>query len=100
MVSDKETTTLGVDLENQTDDQKIVMLSDHSNSQVPLTSIPGGGISKASRVKGVARSLTVDALAVLDEMREGCQKSPELRENYYQLYHCLDYLKRFCEGKV
>jgi hypothetical protein len=33
-------------------------------------------------------------------MWEECQHSPELREDYYQLHHYLDYLKRFCDGKA
>ena len=100
MVSNEETTTVSTGSEKQSSDQKIVLLSSRSNGQVPLTSIPGGGVSKADRIKGVTRSLVVDALAIMDEMWEDCQKSPDLQDNYYQLHHCLDYLKRFCDGKV
>jgi hypothetical protein len=100
MVSNEETTTFSTGSGNQPRDQKIVLLSSQSNGQVALTSIPGGGISKVDRIRGVTNSLVVDALAILDEMWEDCQESPDLRENYYQLHHCLDYLKRFCEGKV
>ncbi|MBD3182103.1 hypothetical protein GF312_07415 [Candidatus Poribacteria bacterium] len=56
--------------------------------------------SKAYRIKGVTRSIVVDALKVMDDMWEDCQESPQLMENYYQLRHYLSYLKRFCEGKV
>ena len=57
-------------------------------------------LSKEARIKGVTRSLVVDALAVLDDMWEECQESPNLRENCYLLYRYLNYLKRFCEGKA
>jgi len=57
-------------------------------------------LNKADRIRGVVRSLVVDALAVLDKMRDDCQQPPALMENYYLLYHYLDYLKRFCDGKV
>ena len=56
--------------------------------------------SKVYRVKGVTRSIVVDALKVMDDMWEDCQDSPSLAENYYLLRHYLSYLKRFCEGKV
>lgn len=57
-------------------------------------------LSEADRIRGVIRSLVMDALAVLDEMLPECQQSPSLIEEYYLLYHYLDYLKRFCERKV
>lgn len=75
-----------MELESQPDDKKILVLS--------------GSLSKADRIRGVTRSLVVDALAVLEDMWDGCQQSPDLRENYYLLYHYLDYLKRFCEGRA
>ena len=56
--------------------------------------------SKEYRIKGVTRSIVIDALAVLDDMWEECQESPKLRENCYLLYHYLGYLKRFCEGRL
>jgi hypothetical protein len=56
--------------------------------------------SKVYRVKGVTRSIVVDALKVMDDMRADCQNSPHLAENYNLLRHYLDYLKRFCEGRV
>jgi hypothetical protein len=81
----------GMELQSQSDDKRILVLP---------SSIAKGGLSKTDRIRGVARSLTVDALAVLDRMRDDCQQPSALRENYYLLYHYLDYLKRFCEGKV
>lgn len=63
-------------------------------------SIDKGRLSRADRIKGVTRSLVVDALAVVDDMWEECQESPDLRENCYLLYHYLGYLKRFCEGRT
>ncbi|MFQ6067745.1 MAG: hypothetical protein ACE5K3_10810 [bacterium] len=53
--------------------------------------------------KGVANSLVKDALKVLEEIEvewELDHNSQELREKYYLLRHYLDYLRRFCEGKV
>ena len=100
MVSDERNTTASTKAEDRGHNQKIIAIPHHSDGQIPLKSIRIGGLSKAERIRGVTRSLAVDALAVLDEMSEACQRSPELRENYYQLYHCLDYLKRFCDGEV
>jgi len=37
---------------------------------------------------------------VLDEMWDDCQKPPALREKYHLLYHYLDYIKRFCDGRA
>ena len=56
--------------------------------------------SKEYRIKGVTRSIVVDALAVLDDMWEECQEPPSLRENCYLLYKYLGYLKRFCEERT
>jgi len=100
MVSNEENTEPSVGSENQLSGQRIVVLPNQSNRKAYTASISGRGLSKADRIKGVTRSLVGDALDVLSEMREDCHKSPELRENYYQLYHCLDYLRRFCDGKV
>ncbi len=93
MASNEKSTGFRVGSRSQPDDEKILMFP-------PLESIPGRGLGKAERFKGVTRSLVVDALAVLDKMWEECQHSPELREDYYQLHHYLDYLKRFCDGKA
>ena len=93
MASNEKSTGFRMGSESQPDNKKILMFSH-------LESIPGRGLSKAERIKGVTRSLVVDALAVLDRMWEECQNSPELREDYYQLHHYLDYLKRFCDGKA
>ena len=96
MVSDEKGSTASTDTEDKFHDQKIVTLSSHSKGQVQQS----GRLTKADRVKGVTRSLVVDALDTLGKMANDCHKTPELLENYYQLYHCLDYLKRFCDGKV
>ncbi len=93
MASNEKSTGFSMGSESQPDSKKILMFSH-------LESIPGRGIGKAERFKGVTRSLVVDALVVLDKMWEECQNSPELREDYYQLHHYLDYLKRFCDGKA
>jgi len=93
MESNEKSTGFSAGSENQPDNKKILMFSN-------LESIPGRGLGKAERFKGVTRSLVVDALAVMDKMWEECQDSPELRENYYQLHHYLDYLKRFCDGRA
>ena len=93
MASNEKSTGFSLGSEGQRDDKKILMFSH-------LESIPGRGLGKAERFKGVTRSLVVDALVVLDKMWEECQHSPELREDYYQLHHYLDYLKRFCDGKA
>jgi len=53
--------------------------------------------------KGVANNLVKDALNVLEEIEvewELDHNSRELREKYYLLRHYLDYLRRFCEGKI
>ena len=96
MVSDEGSITASAKTEEKLHAQKIVTLSDHPKGQLPT----GGRLSKADRVKGVTRSLVTDALATLNKMADDCHKSPEMLENYYQLHHCLDYLKRFCEGKT
>jgi hypothetical protein len=60
----------------------------------------GVRFSKVYRIKAVIRSIVVDALKVMDDMWMDCQDSPRLAENYHLLRHYLEYLKRFCEGKV
>ncbi len=90
MVSDEKGSTASISTEDKRHDQKIVTL------QAPLN----GGFTKADRFRGVTRSLVVDALATLSKMAKDCHETPELLENYYELYHCLDYLKRFCDKKV
>lgn len=100
MVSDEKTNDFGIKYESHPQDQGVIVLSRHPNKHVIPTNIASGSLSKADRIRGVTRSLVVDALAVLDKMQVDCQSTPALKENYYQLYHCLDYLKRFCDGKV
>jgi hypothetical protein len=49
------------------------------------------------------RSVLVDALKALEDTEvewELDHASQELREKIHLLHHYLDYLKRFCEGKV
>jgi hypothetical protein len=61
------------------------------------------GKSTSDLFKGVVNSLVKDALKVLEEIEvewEFDHNSRELREKYYLLRHYLDYLRRFCEGKV
>jgi hypothetical protein len=93
MVSE-ERTELGIDLIDQSEENRVL------DFPTQLISIPGNGMAKADRLRGVTRSLVVDALDILEKMHEDCQKLPELQDNYYQLYHCLDFLKRFCDGRV
>ena len=100
MAFDEKTTGHSTASGNQPNDGEVIVAPPHSISQPPLTVIPGGGLTKADRIRGVTKSLVMDALATLDKMQEHCQQSSDLRENYYQLYHCLDYLKRFCDGRA
>ena len=74
--------------------------SDTGEFRVISPDSSGVRFSKVYRTKGVTRSIVVDALKVMDDMWTDCQDSPRLVENYYLLRHYLDYLKRFCEGKV
>jgi hypothetical protein len=91
MASQETTAEISAKSEDQKDGEKIALLP---------PGIVRMKLSKEARFKGVTRSLVVDALAVLDDMWEECQQSPDLRENCYLLYRYLDYLKRFCEGKA
>ena len=90
MVSDEKSSVASIGTEDKGHGQRIITL------QTPLS----GELTKADRIRGVTRSLVVDALATLSKMAKDCHGTPELLENYYQLYHCLDYLKRFCDKKV
>jgi hypothetical protein len=74
--------------------------SDTSGIRVLTSDSSKVRLSKVYRVKGVTRSIVVDALKVMDDMSMECQNSPPLAENYNLLRHYLDYLKRFCEGRV
>jgi hypothetical protein len=96
MVSDEKSNIAGIRTPDRPHARKIVTLPGHSEGQFPLS----GGLTKSDRIKGVTRSLVIDALDTLHKMAKDCHKTPELLESYYQLYHCLDYLKRFCDGKV
>lgn len=90
MTSNEKSSATSIGTEGKNHDLKIITV------QAPA----GSGLARADRIRGVTRSLTVDALATLSKMAKDCHGTPELLENYYQLYHCLDYLKRFCDGKV
>ena len=53
--------------------------------------------------KAVIKSLDAGAMKVLDETEDLWGKnanSKEMREKFIVLRHYLDYMKRFCEGKV
>jgi len=54
--------------------------------------------------KAVVRSLTVDALKVLNKIAADEMSKPEpnskLVEDYYLLFHYLDFTKRFVSGKM
>ena len=61
------------------------------------------GLDKLGCFKAVTKSVLVDALKALEETEvewELDHNSQELREKFHLLRHYLDYLKRFCEGKV
>ena len=90
MVSDEKSNTASIGTEDNGHSHKIITL------HAPLS----GRWTEADRVRGLTKSLVADALATLSRMAKDCHGTPELLENYYQLHHCLDYLKRFCEKKV
>ena len=100
MESHKRTAKPTLEPENQSDGRKILVLPRYLDRKRSPTSIAEGGLSKADIIRGVTRNMMVDALAVLDKMREDCQQSPDLRENYHRLHRYLDYLKQFCEGRA
>ena len=54
--------------------------------------------------KAVVRTLTEDALGVLNKISADEMSKPEpntqLVEDYYLFFHYLDYLKRFVSGRV
>ena len=56
------------------------------------------------RFKAITRNIVQKALMTLDEISaeqmQGENPSPSRIEKYYLLHHYLDYLNRFCEGKV
>ncbi len=61
------------------------------------------GLSEFDCFKAVMRSVLIDALKALEDTGaewELDHNSQELREKFHLLHHYLDYLKRFCEGKV
>lgn len=95
-----EETKSSIELEDQPDDSKILTLPRNPVMDRSPTSIAKGTLSKADRIRGVTRSLVVDALVVLDNMWDDCKQSPTLKEDYYLLHHYLDYIKRFCEGRA
>jgi hypothetical protein len=61
------------------------------------------GLSQFDGFKLVAKSVLTDTLKVLEDTEEEWEldhNSQELREKFHLLRHYLDYLKRFCEGRV
>ncbi len=54
--------------------------------------------------KAVVRSLTEDALRVLNKIASNemskPEPNPELVEDYYLLFHYLDFTRRFASGKM
>ncbi|MEM5777545.1 MAG: hypothetical protein QXJ06_03795 [Candidatus Aenigmatarchaeota archaeon] len=57
-------------------------------------------ISQLDAFKGVTKNLVINALLILKKMEKECVENIDLVENYYLLYHYLDYLNRFCDGEV
>lgn len=61
------------------------------------------GLSEFACVNAVIKSVLLDALIALEDIRvewELDHESQELREKFHLLHHYLDYLKRFCENKA
>jgi hypothetical protein len=56
------------------------------------------------RFKAITKHIVQNALKIIDEVSaeemQGKNSSPSRIEKYYLLHHYLDYLNRFCEGKV
>lgn len=56
------------------------------------------------RFKAVTRDIVQNALKIINEVSaeemQGENSSASRIEKYYLLHHYLDYLNRFCEGKV
>jgi hypothetical protein len=59
---------------------------------------------KLLRFKAITGNIVQNALKKLDEIcveeMQGNKPSSSRMEKYFLLHHYLDYLKRFCEGKV
>ena len=92
-------TEISVNSEDNIDSPRVAILPSQSNMRAIKGGVSSANLSKSERFRGVTRSLTTDAISILDEMWKDCQKTPEMQEKYFQLYHCLDCLKRFCDGK-
>ena len=90
MVSDERGSNASTGTIDESHDRRVITL------HAPLSR----ELTQADRVRGVTKSLVEDALATLRKMAKDCHGTPELLENYYELHHCLDYLKRFCDKKV
>jgi len=61
------------------------------------------GLKKFDCFKAVIKSVLNNAFKALEDIEvewELDHNSQELREKFHLLHHYLDYLKRFCEGKV
>lgn len=53
--------------------------------------------------KAVTKDLVETALKALEEVEARCTlcgECEEIQEKYYLIHHCLDYLRRLCEGRV
>jgi hypothetical protein len=59
-----------------------------------------GETTEARYFKNVVKNLASDALATLEEMREECDKSPELREKFHLLHHYLTYMQKLFDGEA
>jgi hypothetical protein len=74
---------------------------------VPPSKKEGGQVSPPldplDRFKGVVLNLTENALDCLNRISQReMQKdspSPTLMEEYFFLHHCVDFIKRLCQGK-
>lgn len=69
----------------------------------PLKLISNPDREKTSQLdafKSVTKNLVTNALLILKEMEKECVENIDLVENYYLLYHYLDYLNRFCEEEI
>jgi len=67
--------------------------------QRPIVQCPSPEAKKLERFRGVAKNLVVNAMITLESMKRASEGA-EYQENYHLLHHYLDYLKRFCEGRV
>lgn len=53
--------------------------------------------------KAVTKDLVETALKALEEVEARCSlcgQCEEIQESWYLIHHCLDYMRRLCEGRV